>query len=203
MSKVAERKARLHAELIEAAEHRIAEHGVARLHARELAADVGCSIGTIYNLFDDLDALILHVSFCTLKRIDTVMEESIADGGSASAIERMVTLGRTYCDFAVSHRNLWAALFEHNLPADYPLPDWVLEGQLSLFRHIEEPLSSYMAGSENEFVGRTARSLFSMVHGMVSLSLERRISGVNLDMLDEQTEFMVRTFVAGLEADQT
>ena len=120
MSKVAERKARLHAELIEAAEHRIAEHGVARLHARELAADVGCSIGTIYNLFDDLDALILHVSFRTLKRIDTVMEESIADGGSASAIERMVTLGRTYCDFAFSHRNLWAALCEHNLPADYP-----------------------------------------------------------------------------------
>ncbi|MEM1317123.1 MAG: TetR/AcrR family transcriptional regulator, partial [Pseudomonadota bacterium] len=178
------------------------EQGVARLHARELAADVGCSIGTIYNLFEDLDALILHVSFRTLKRIDDVMEASMDDVGDADAVSRMVMLGRTYCDFAVANSNLWAALFEHNLPADYPLPDWVLEGQLSLFRHIEAPLSFYMPSSDRETVGRTARSLFSMVHGMVSLSLERRISGVNLDMLDEQTEFMIRTFVRGLKSDQ-
>ncbi|EFL89105.1 TetR/AcrR family transcriptional regulator [Ahrensia sp. R2A130] len=200
MSKVAERKARLHEQLIEAAETRIEAHSVGRLHARDLAADVGCSIGTIYNLFDDLDALILHVSFRTLKRIDTVMAESIADTGETEPLAHMVTLGRTYCDFAVTNRNLWGALFEHALPADYPLPGWVLEGQLSLFRHIEKPLTHYMKGSDPMLVGRTARSLFSMVHGMVSLSLERRVSGVNLDMLNEQTEFMIRTFVKGLEA---
>ncbi|MFD0916429.1 TetR/AcrR family transcriptional regulator [Pseudahrensia aquimaris] len=199
MSKVAQRKAQLHQDLIHAAEKRIASDTVAQLRARDLAKDAGCSVGAIYNVVDDLDAIILHVSFRTLKRIDVVMEETGALRAKDEPIECMVQLALTYFSFVRENYNLWRALFDHDLPADYPLPDWVLEGQKTLFRHIERPLRKYMPDADDALLQRTARSLFASVHGVVSLSMEGRVSGISLDAVPPQLEFLLRTFVKGLQ----
>lgn len=199
MSKVAERKAKLHVDLIDAAEARIAANTVGQLRARDLAADVGCSVGAIYNVFDDLDALILHVSLRTLNRIDVAMQETGALYAAGEKIDCMVQLAFTYFGFVRENHSLWRALFDHDLPADYPLPDWVLEGQTTLFRHIEEPLKDYMPNADEQDLMHTARSLFASVHGIVSLSMEGRVSGISLDAVPPQLEFLLRTFVKGLQ----
>lgn len=198
MSRIAERKAKLHGDLIDAAERRIAAQTVSQLRARDLAAEAGCSVGAIYNVFDDLDAIILHVSFRTLKRIDLAMEEAVARHAGEEPVDTMVGLAVTYFRFVQANYNLWRSLFDHALPADYPLPHWVLEGQSTLFRHIEQPLSVYMKDADAALLSRTARSLFASVHGMVSLSLERRTSGVDPELLPDQMDFVLRTFVSGI-----
>ena len=48
MSKASQRKAQLHIDLIDAAEKRIAEHGITQLRARDLAA--GCWLFSRLNL---------------------------------------------------------------------------------------------------------------------------------------------------------
>ena len=57
----ADRHGELRARLIDVAERTIAENGLAALKARDLAREAGCSVGTIYNVFEHLDELILCV----------------------------------------------------------------------------------------------------------------------------------------------
>jgi AcrR family transcriptional regulator len=44
--------------------------GLAALKARDLAREAGCSVGTIYNVFEHLEALILCVGSRTLAMLD-------------------------------------------------------------------------------------------------------------------------------------
>lgn len=196
MSKASERKARLHEELIVAALARIAQSGVIQLRARDLAADVGCSLGTIYNVFADLNAIVLHANLRILERIDQVMEET-EDDASLDPTQRLVRLAWRYFDFAADHNNTWRSLFDHPFPADYQLPDWMIEGQQRLLRHIEKPLRQLSPSTDDEEVGLITRTLFSSTHGIVELSLELRTIGVPKEAVRQQLEFLVHSFVKG------
>ena len=50
MTKALERRAKLRTDLIQAAERMIAERGLAGLKTRDLAREIGCANGAVYNL---------------------------------------------------------------------------------------------------------------------------------------------------------
>ena len=70
MSKALERRAKLREALIQAAERSISAGGLAALKTRELAREIGCANGAVYNLVDDMDELVLLVGSRTLRRLD-------------------------------------------------------------------------------------------------------------------------------------
>lgn len=199
MSKASQRKAQLHSDLIDAAEKRIAEHGVTQLRARDLAKDVGCSLGSIYNVFDDLHDLILHTNARTLMAIDEVMAASVAgEGEGPRAI--MVNLAWAYFEFAVNHNKPWRGLFDHAFPKDYDSPEWMYEGQLKLLKHIEEPLSETRPNASAEEISLIARTLFSAVHGVVELALDDRTVGLPLEAVRDQLRMLIESFLEGNDA---
>jgi co-chaperonin GroES (HSP10) len=69
-SKTTERRHKLRLQLIEAAEAAVAANGMKSLTARDLAKQVGCSVGAIYNVFEDIDELVIAVNSRTLARLD-------------------------------------------------------------------------------------------------------------------------------------
>jgi AcrR family transcriptional regulator len=107
MTKALERRAKLRESLIEAAERRIAAGGLAGLKTRELAREIGCANGAVYNLVADIDELILRVGSRTLGRLDASLTEA-ESGGAASAVEALVRIAIAYCDFAAENTGLWA-----------------------------------------------------------------------------------------------
>ncbi|MFN7596460.1 MAG: TetR family transcriptional regulator, partial [Cereibacter sp.] len=88
--------------LVDAAERRIAEQGLAGLKARQVTADAGCALGALYNAFDDLDDLVLHVNARTLDRLAAAFDD--ARRGGEDAEETMAVLARTYVRFALENR---------------------------------------------------------------------------------------------------
>src|SRR5258707_4795211 len=68
MSKALERRAKLRENLILAAERSISAGGLAGLKTRELAREIGCANGAVYNLVDDMDEFVLLVGSRTLRR---------------------------------------------------------------------------------------------------------------------------------------
>ena len=49
--------------------------GLPGLTARRIAKKIGCSVGTLYNVFDNLDTLILHLNGKTFDALyDTLMK---------------------------------------------------------------------------------------------------------------------------------
>src|SRR5262245_35377265 len=65
-----QRRARLRDALVSAAERAIARQGLGTLRARALAQEVGCAVGAIYNVVEDLDDLVLLVNARTLAALE-------------------------------------------------------------------------------------------------------------------------------------
>jgi AcrR family transcriptional regulator len=144
---------------------RIAVGGLAGLKTRELAREIGCANGAVYNLVVDMDELILRVGSRTLRRLDALLTEAESEG-SVSAGE--------------------------------PIPDWAIDEQMALFRHIYRPLATLFPKRSAHELGVTARSLFSAVHGMVMLGLEQKLIAVPIDDLRNEIAIMARAMVNGL-----
>jgi AcrR family transcriptional regulator len=179
----------------------IAGRGLAGLKTRDLAREIGCANGAVYNLVADIDELILRVGSRTLHRLDEAL--SAAEGaGESSPQEALVRIAIAYCDFAADNLQLWRALFEHRMGAGKVVPDWSVEDQMRLFRHIYQPLATLFPKRSREELGITARSLFSAVHGMVALGLEQKLVAVPLPALRKEIAGLVRAMIDGLIARQ-
>ena len=112
----------------------------AGLKSRELAAEIGVANGAVFNLVDDMDELILRVGSRTLARLDAALTAAESDGAPSPA-ETLVRIAVAYCDFAAENLELWRALFEHRMAPGKAVPEWAVEEQMNLFRHIYHPLA--------------------------------------------------------------
>jgi AcrR family transcriptional regulator len=190
--------------LVDSAERAIAARGLAGLKARELAAEAGCAVGAIYNVVADLDELVLAVSARSLALLGKELaraaeaKPSRARGASEAAIARLVALAVAYVDFAAANKERWRALFEHRMSGGRSVPDWYLTEQQALFAYIEAPLSELRPGASPDAVTLLARTLFSAVHGVVSLGLEEKLGVVPLPILRAQTAELVSAIGRGL-----
>ncbi|WP_407116713.1 TetR/AcrR family transcriptional regulator [Bradyrhizobium sp. LMG 9283] len=199
MTKTLERREKLRGHLIQAAEQMITERGLAGLKTRDLAREIGCANGAVYNLITDVDELVLRVGSRTLLRLDGALSAAVS-AGEPSPQEALIRIAIAYCDFAAENLQLWRALFEHRMEADKVVPDWSVHDQLQLFRHIYRPLAALFPERTPEELGITARSLFSAVHGMVALGLEQKLVAVPLPALRKEIATLVRAMIDGLIA---
>ena len=182
-SKAEERRNALRATLIEKAEARIASDGLDQLRARDLAKDAGCSVGAIYNAFGDLNELAMAVNARTFQRLGSTVTASFA-GKTIPPRDRLVIMSHAYLHFAEEHTLLWRALFDLKMSSDMAVPQWYLAELQAVFAHIAGPLAEIFPDWQPEKIGLMTRALFSAVHGIVLLGLEKRISAVPLDQIE-------------------
>jgi AcrR family transcriptional regulator len=197
VSKVAEKRERLSEVVVGIAERQITEKGLSGFNARDIAFEAGCSVGTLYNLFGNLDGIIIQVNSRTLHRLDTVLTEAETSAASTSPLDKLLALANAYLDFVVENRKLWYALFEHKLPEGVSLPDWHLQEHHLLFCHVMLPLSEIAPDETEEELRLLARSIWSAVHGVVSLGLEDRMGAVPVETIGRHLDIVVSSFVAG------
>jgi AcrR family transcriptional regulator len=202
VAKTAERREELRSALIDAAERTISRRGLAGLKARDLAEEVGCALGAIYTVFPDLDSLILAVNARTLAQFERFVKErapAAARGSRHPAVDSLVDLALAYLTFAVENHPRWRALFEHRLNSpDEKIPAWYAEEQARLFRLVEAPLRELQPGLGEEELALFARTMFSGVHGIVSLGLDAKLMALPAPVLEDQVRKFVRILAAGL-----
>ena len=206
MSKTVKRRQELGEALIRAAEKTIRGKGLHALKARDLAKDVGCALGAIYNVFPDLNALILEVNARTLVIFGSGFERASAAtsdptiGELHPAVGRLVQLATTYLDIVASNKQRWRALFEHRIGGAGRLPQWYRDAQKPLFLLVEEPLRDLRPELDDEQRMVLARSVFAAVHGVVSLGLDEKLMPMTIAVLRAQIEETVAALGVGLQA---
>src|SRR5262249_11455830 len=92
----------------------------------------------------------------------------------------------------------WQALFEHRMAAGSTMPDWYQAEQTRLFGLVEGPLRQLRPELGGEGLMLFARTLFSGVHGIVSLGLDRKLIELPAPVLRDQLEEFVRALARGL-----
>lgn len=178
----------------------IEEQGLPGAQARPIAEGAGCSVGTLYNVFDSLDTLILRANAQTLREYRAAsratLDRAIRTG--ATPTERLVALARTYVDYAEANTLRWAAVFEFRRPPDQDVPSWYREETRALFSIIEEAIVDLPGVRSDAMRIETARSLWAAVHGVVALAFAGRISPIDASNVRRHVEIVVRAAASGL-----
>jgi len=182
--KTEQRREDLRQRLTDAAEVLIIEQGAGAIKARDLAGKVGCSVGAIYTVFGDLNALIMAVNGRTFRRLGAHVTQSL-EGRDLPPQAHLVAMSHAYLDFAAENTRAWRALFDLQMSADMNVPDWYLHELGAVFALIAAPLRRLFPDWDDDRIDLMTRALFSSVHGIVLLGLEQRISAVPLPRIKD------------------
>ena len=197
VDKRSQKRAQLRERLINAAYEQIERQGLDGLRARDIASGAGCALGGLYNVFKDLDELVLHVNLRTIAALDAVLAST--KNAEKKPLDQLIALAESYHSFVMQNYNLWVALFDHNMHMrkKHSLPDWYREKHIEIFRHVEMALQALQPDMPESETAINARTLFSAVHGIVSISLQDRFVAVPKEMLSRQLREFIHIFVSG------
>ncbi|MBU1210490.1 MAG: TetR/AcrR family transcriptional regulator [Alphaproteobacteria bacterium] len=177
----------------------VVDEGLASVQARRIATEAGCAVGSIYNVFHDLDALIIALNTVTLGELGSALKAAHDASKDAPTHERLLALAQAYFEFAGSNRQLWRAIFEHHLPEGAKAPPEYRDDQNRLFALVEDCLVDDIADAVER--RSAARALFASVHGIVSLALDRKLGEFEPDETRKQIEFLVGCAARGLKVN--
>ena len=186
----------IHAMALAAAERLVAEHGLAGLSARKLAAAIGYTQGTLYLVFRNLDDLILQLNGRTLDRMHRILAERAAECSSPE--QCVLALGQSYIRFAESNPHLWGALYEHHPSPSEPLPDWYQVKVDRMFQLVVQALGPLAADLSPGELDLAAHALWSGVHGICILAQSGTLESQGELTAAALNESLIRNYLSGL-----
>jgi len=167
------------------------------LTARRLSKDIGYSVGTLYNHFDNIDDIILQVNARTFDILSEKLEHVPLTNSPKNDTNAYVDC---YLEFLNQHPELWRMIFEHNLPHGQEAPSWYLKKAdyiLSIYERAIMPL--YGGPCKSSY--NTTRVLWSSLHGITSLHVSGKLKNVTELSVKGMTETLVNNFIQGIEQD--
>lgn len=171
----------------------IENEGLASLSVRSITKKIGYTVGTLYQLFKNLDDVVLHVNAQTLDELYLHIEK-------ASLQERPIyRMAKCYIEYSRNYFHRWNALFTHRLPDGEALPDWYQEKVSRIFQVIEQAVEKESLASGQENTERTARILWAGLHGICSLSITGKLDTVGAESADVLAHHFINSFMAGLD----
>lgn len=158
---------------LEAARALLASAGLEGLQARAIARKAGLSVGSIYKLFGDIDALVRILNLETHREFSAHHRAALeaVSPGEIDVEARLMVLARAYLDFVLANGARWDAVLrgsrrvEGGRPADY------VQSEDGLFAIVESVIGALPGFADPAQRARAARALWASVHGIVSLTL--------------------------------
>lgn len=183
--------------ILDAAQAIIETNGLAGLSAREIARRIGYSPGTIYNMFENLDDVVLHVEARVLDALDKRIADAMGPGGPE---DNVIRLAETYLSFTSERPKLWNLLFEHYMPGGADTPSWYQEKLEMLMSRVEQAMAPLFSPTDVIARQRSARVLWAGVHGITSLSTANKLSNVTSEAAALLVRDLIGNYLAGLAA---
>lgn len=187
---------RLKRDILAMAERVVTAEGLPGLQVRRVAQDAGCSVGTVYNVFGDLDGLIIAVNETTLAKLAEPLSRAFEAHTGQPTPVRLTGLALAYMHFAFDNQLRWRAVFEHRPAATRDVPLHYRANQARLLALIEKTIASEIPGEHSR--SHAARALFAAVHGIVALALDNKISPFDAARVESEIRFIVRAAARGL-----
>lgn len=180
---------------LQAAEQLVAAHGLAGLSTRKVVARIGYTVGSLYMVFRNLDDLIVQMNERTLDALYGKLATAVADRPSPTAAIR--ALAQTYLNFALVETNRWLALYEHRLPEGETVTDSFNEKVSRMFELVQHHLALLCPQRSASDIALAARALWSGIHGVCVLSLDRKLESVGGRSMQEVAGSLLDNYLAG------
>jgi AcrR family transcriptional regulator len=194
-----DKHAHLREAMIQIASKLIESDGLPAVQARRIAKEANCSVGTLYNVFGNLDRVVIDANMVTLDQLRETLEAALAELPQRDGEAVLMKLALAYLDFAQRHRSAWRAIFEHRLTAEETGPESYREKQAELFAIVETALEPAFGSSDD--IRCASRALFGAVHGIVSLALDEKLGTYDETETRRQVVLVVKAIARGLKLD--
>lgn len=152
----------------------VGEEGYSALTARRIAGDIGYAPGTIYNLFESMDALVLHLNIKTMQNLYAVLNKT-KDGQEAG--KALNDMAKRYYAFSQDHKNHWLMLFQNVAPVGGEYPEWFSTEVAKIFEPLEGILAPLYTNPKD--LKMAARGLWASMHGIIYLEATGKIPKVD------------------------
>jgi AcrR family transcriptional regulator len=175
----------------------VAEEGSRNLNVRGVAARMGYSVGTLYNVFDGLEELVAALNAETLDALYETLSEAPVTG--RPEVDLHVLLDR-YLDFVTGNRREWDMLFDERPPEAKAPPEWYLEKVAQVFDLLGRMLQPLFGPGEEAELARAVRLLWIGLHGLWALATDGKLYMVTDEPMAKVAHDMVDMQLAGLRA---
>ncbi|WP_416897197.1 MAG: TetR/AcrR family transcriptional regulator [Minwuia sp.] len=172
---------------VDAAARMIADDGLENLKLRGIAREIGYAPGTLYNVFDSFDELMMRVNAETVDALVAELEAAEHDGAPPDLLDLLAVYG----GFAQRHGNRWKAVFDYSLADPTNAPDWYVAKLNAGLAVVERAVARIAGDNPAEAPAETARVLWAGLHGIFSLGAEGNLAIVSR----QDTDTLARTFV--------
>lgn len=191
--------------------------GIEAVKARALAEAAGVSVGTVYNLFGNVDGVLEHACAELFDRLNALghartarIEADFADLAARGLVadtppERLrhalLSLSALYIDFVTENEKGWGALLAFN--RSRPVGDaafWYLAKQGELIGLLGDQLAVAPGMAEADHRSTAAWALWSAVHGIVTLSYVGQVRPDTRLRTETQIEALLTLMVRGIYA---
>lgn len=188
----------LHGTILIVATEIIKAEGMASLSTRKIAKEIGCAVGTIYNVFSNLDDIILTINAATMVRLQSELQKEAQQEDDPFAA--LIRLGKAYVSFSRDNYNLWSLLVDHKLSSGNVLPKSYREKVSGLFFWVSSLVAPLVFGDQ-ERADRAARVLWASLHGVCSLAMSGKLDTVNAETADVLADSLLRNYLSGLQLE--
>lgn len=193
MKKTARTHDDIRSKILESATRTIDSEGYSALNARKLAKAADCSVGTLYNVFGDLDGITYAVNLGTIRKLRGQMRDAVTDSMDTAG-ERLHAMADAYFDFAVAHQNRWEALFRFR-------PRGEVDGTVG---QEADALFALLRDSVDIRVEDDALlALWAAVHGVVELASQKHLIYYSSGSERHYIHLIVETALRGFTANSS
>ncbi|MGQ0457140.1 MAG: TetR/AcrR family transcriptional regulator [Hyphomicrobium sp.] len=181
--------------ILDAARTIIETQGLPKLSAREIARLIGYSPGTLYNIFENLDDVLLTLQAQMLGDVVEVMQAASAASPSA---QRVDNLSKAFLNFALSNRQMWNVLLAHYPDEGVAIPPALHDRVNAIVTIVAESLRPLMKNAEPAEVDLAARALWGGVYGLTSIAVTSKGPTMTPSNAELYVRKLTSTFVKGL-----
>jgi len=183
----------LHTIILAAAREIAEKEGLRGLTARRIADKIGYAPGTIYNLFVNLDDLIIRLRGETLDELYEFLSSESIDG---EPDEILINTARNYIIYIHEHPKLWNLMFEHTLQDGQKAPEWYQEKSLRLLSLAEVAIAQFFSSDQKAERFHNAQILWAALHGICSVQIAGKL--VKKESAEAMVESLISKYVEGL-----
>ncbi|NBX52030.1 MAG: TetR/AcrR family transcriptional regulator [Proteobacteria bacterium] len=173
----------------------IDKSGFSGFSTRQIAKEIGYTVGTLYNVFDSYDDIVFHINATTLDDMKGFMKGNLEPNLQNSAAIKQ--LAHLYIEFASQNYNRWSALFEYSIPEELQLPEFYNKKIDELFAIIKDVLKCFI--KDDSACLKHAKIIWASIHGICILSLTKKLNVAGLNSVEELTSQLVDNYLRGID----
>ena len=152
--------------ILDSAGKLLATEGCQKVSTRKIADSIGYSVGTLYNIFQNLDDIYINLNGRTIDKMILLINKALLNKKTSP----IKSIAYAYIKFSCEEFNSWSLLFEYRFADNIVLPKWYEDKIKTLHDIVLQPLKNILAIDNEEILNQYISVLWSGIHGICVLT---------------------------------